>query len=279
MADQKQIAIPPGQVVMTTHGAIRMETAQCLMEMRSFTEKQGLHNVTWQMVPGALPEKTRNEAGRQLLRTPGADWLLQIDADMTFAPDALIRLLTAAYAEAPHFDIIGAYCPLRGDMALPTIDTGTGTWESVFPGEGIREVIRTGAAFLLTKRRVLEGMKEPWWRMRVPARPLDFMAEVDGFARQKFDGKNPFRDLPNGEWERLYQCALEDPSASPEVFVHAEVGEDSSLCDRARFHGFRIAVHTDVATGHVDHVVRNWTDHKKAIAEMQRNQSYAVGLL
>ena len=88
----------------------------------------------------------------------------------------------------PHVDVLGAYCPLRGSLALPTIDTGTGTWESWYPGSGVIEAMRTGAAFLLCKRHVFEKLQDPWFRMRVPARPIDFMAEVDNWARMKFDG-------------------------------------------------------------------------------------------
>ena len=274
---QQQIAIPNGMVASTTYGPIRHETVQCLMEMRSACEKNGLANVQYSFIPGTLVEKARNEAVRQMLRA-GAGWLCLIDGDMTFQPDSLYRLLATCYGELPHADAIGAYCPLRGDLALPTIDTGTGTWESHFPGSGVLEVMRTGCAFLLVKRHVFEGLKDPWFRMRVPARPVDFMAEVDNFCRIKFDGRNPFRGLPGGEWEKLEKCAREDPSAAPEQFVPVEVGEDSGFCDRARNAGFRIFVHTDVVCGHVDTKVMGWQDHKKAIRQMEDTNLQCVGV-
>ena len=277
MSEQKQIQVPPGYVAVTTWGKIEAQMAFNLLEAVRFNDQNGLTNIKYEQVPSGLVEKARNEACRRCLQG-GFGWLLFIDGDSVFAPDAIFKLVQSAYALTPQADVMGAYVPLRGDMALPTIDTGTGTWESHFAGSGTMEVIRTGAAFVLVKRHVLEGMKDPWFRMRVPARPLDFMQEVDGFARQKFDGKNPFRDLPNGEWEKLYQCALEDPSASPENFVPAEVGEDSGFADRARFSGYRIFVDTNISVGHLDQTVRTWVDHKKAIAEMQKNLSYAVGL-
>lgn len=262
---------------VTTYGPIRHETAQCLMEMRSFSEKQGLNNVGWTMMPGTLVEKARNDAVRSMLRNPGADWLMFIDGDMTFEPNALIQLLQTAYAILPHADIVGGYCCLRGELALPTIDSGTGTWESHFPGNGPIEVMRTGAAFILTKRRVYEALQDPWYRIRVPARPVDFLLEVDNFARQKFDGRNPFRDLPNREWERLERCALDDPSITE--FVPGEVGEDSGHMDRARNAGFRIFVNTDVVTGHVDTKITDWQQHKKAIENMEKQQRLVAGLL
>ena len=276
---EQQISVPAGHVVVTTYGPIRHETAGCLMEMRSFSEKQGLHNIAWSMIPGVLVDKARNEAVRQMLRDPNAGWLLFVDGDMTFSPDALMRLLQAAYGELPHADAVGAYCPLRGDMALPTIDSGTGTWESWFPNSGTVEVMRTGAAFILIKRRVFEGLKDPWYRLRVPARPIDFLAEVDNYARIKFDGKNPFREMAGREWERLQQCAMEDPSAAEEQFAPLEVGEDSGFCDRARLGGFRIFVNTDIVTAHVDTKLVDWKQHKESVERVEKNHRLIAWML
>lgn len=279
MPPEQQIQIPAGHIVCTTYGSIRQETAQALMEMRSHSEKQGLVNVGWFMVPGTLVEKARNDAVRNMLRDPNIQWLLFVDGDMVFPPDSLIRLLQTAYAELPHADVVGAYCPLRGELALPTIDSGTGTWESWYPGSGVVEVIRTGAAFVLSKRRVYENLQDPWYRLRVPARPLDFMLEVDNFARMKFDGRNPFRELPNREWERLEKCASDDPSALQQNFVPGEVGEDSGFADRARNAGFRIFVNTDVVCGHADTKITQWTDHKAAMDRVEKNQRLIAGML
>jgi hypothetical protein len=278
MADAPQVIIPAGHVVMTTHGSVRQESAQCWADARSLCERNGLLNISWRMVPGALPEKTRNDAVRALLSQPDAGWLLQIDADMTWRPDAVMHILHTAYALLPHADVVGAWCPLRGDMAIPTIDTGTGTWESVFPNNGPVEVIRTGAAFHLTKRHVYENLADPWYRIRVPARPIDFMLEVDNWARIKFDGRNPFRDLPGEPWERLLKCAKEDPSVAPGAFVPGEVGEDSAFMDRVRAAGFRIFVQTDIECGHVDVKVLGAADHKRAMDNRDRMQRLLTGV-
>jgi hypothetical protein len=276
-APQGQFSVPSGLIVITTYGQITQQTAACLLEARSHNDKQGLGNVEYQMIPGTLVEKARNEAVRTMLKK-GHGWLLMIDGDTTFQPDAIIQLLTVAFAAMPHADVVGAWVPLRGELALPTIDTGTGTWESHYPGSGILEVMRTGGAFLLCKRRVFEGLKDPWFRMRVPARALDFMAEVDNFARIKFDGQNPFRGTPERFWERLEDCARQDPSVVAENFTPTEVGEDSGFCDRARNAGFRIMVQTDIACGHVDQQILTWANHKTGMDKLEQQQRYAVGL-
>jgi hypothetical protein len=274
---QQQIQIPSGFACVTTYGSITQQTAQCLLNARSFTEKQGLHNIQWTMIPGTLVEKARNEAVRQMLRA-GHGWLLFIDGDCTFDEQAIIQILQSAYGEMPNADAMGAWCPLRGDLALPTIDTGTGTWESHYPGSGIMPVMRTGGAFLLVKRHVFEALKDPWFRMRVPARPIDFLGEVDNWLRIKFDGKNPFRDYGD-YWTRAEKAATDDPSIVVENFVPVEVGEDSGFADRAKLAGFNLFVNTNIACGHVDQKVLVWSDHKKAMEEAAKWQRLASGLL
>lgn len=279
MSDQP-ITIPPGMACVTTFGHIQMETVQSLWEVRSQSEKQGLNNVFWTMVPGSLVEKARNDAVRQMLQR-GLQWLWFFDGDMTMPPDGLLRLLRTAYAILPHADVVGGYCNLRsGDQgpALPTIDTGTGTWESWYPNSGVPEVMRTGAACLLVKRHVFERMRDPWFRMRVPARPADFMAEFDNFARIKFDGRNPFRGLDGSPWERLEECARQDPSSNGQ-WTPAEVGEDSGFCDRAKLLGFRLFVDTEVVCGHVDRKVTTWADHKQAMDKLRLQHRQCVGVL
>lgn len=273
------LSVPAGQVTVTTYGYITQQTVTSLMEARSFCEKQGAVNIAWTMQPGSLVDRARNAACREMLRDPAKQWLLFIDGDSTCTPDAVLHIVHTAFAEAPYAHVVGGYVPLRGDIALPTIDTGTGTWESWFPGSGIIEVIRTGGAFLLIKRAVLENLAEPWFRTRVPVRPLDFLAEVDNFARIKFDGRNPMRNLPGEPWERLEKCAREDPSAAPEQANYSEVGEDSNFCDRVRAAGFRIVVNTDIACGHVDHRVLTGADHRKAIDERDKTQRLLCGIL
>lgn len=277
-----EVQIPAGMVCITTYGQIRAETVRCWSEMRSLAERSGLLNVAWTIVPGTLVEKARNDAVRAM-RAPNvfegkAEWLLFVDGDMVFQADALHRILTTAYSTCLWADVVGGYCSLKGELALPTIDTGTGTWESIYPGRGPVEVMRTGAAFLLCKRRVFDRLPDPWFRVRVPARPLDFMAEVDNWARMKMDGKNPFRGLPGQPWERLIEMAQTDPSAQPGTFIPAEVGEDSGFCDRVRMAGMRIVVDTDIMIGHLDTIVVNHETHLKRMREFEADRLLAVGI-
>lgn len=269
--------VPNGHVMVTTHGIIQAETYRCLTEARSFTERQGLLNLRWGTIPGALVDKARNDACRGMLADSGAHWLIFVDGDMTVPNDTVVKLLQTAYHTHDWADVVGAYCNLRGDVAIPTIDTGTGTWESHYPNSGVKEVIRTGAACLLVKRHVCERIPQPWFATRVPMRVIDAFAEIDNFARIKMDGTNPLRDHP--AWSVLERIAVQDPSSIPGQFVPAEVGEDSGFCDRVRHAGMRIVVNTDIITGHLNQEVINWETHRDAMRDRQLDQRYLVGLL
>lgn len=276
MSEQKQFQVPPGMVCVTSYGSIQMETVQWIWEMRSVCDKQGLHNVSWVTVPGTLVEKARNDAVFQMLKS-NAQWLLQIDADMVGNPDAVLRILQTAYGSAPWADVVGAYCPLRGPMALPTIDRGDGTWQNHYPNSGIMEVIRTGAAFLLVKRHVFERIPAPWFRVRQQLRIIDALAEVDNWARIKNNGQNPFVGLPERTWEKLLAAAKADPSTHGQ-WEHPAVGEDSGFCDRVKAAGMRLAVDTDIVLGHLDKRVQTWQDHKAAVENIKQQHLNCVGV-
>lgn len=173
-------------------------------------------------------------------------------------------------------NVLTHQCVLRGG-AVPTIDTGTGTWESHYPGSGILEVIRTGAAFLLVKRHVFEKMPAPWFSTRQPNRWLDAFLEVDNLARTKMSGKNPFRDLPGRPWEALLEAASKDSQSAQGV--QYEIGEDSGFCDRAKLHGFRIGVDTDISIGHLDSIVLTGETHKERMDQRAKEHRQLHGVL
>jgi hypothetical protein len=105
------------------------------------------------------------------------------------------------------------------------------------------------------------------------------LAEVDNFARIKFDGRNPFRRLP--EWDQIVKCARDEASKQPSVSGRSAntVGEDSNFTDRAKALGFRIVVQTNLVLGHVDKKVIWPKDHVDAMQAAQKRSRAAVGVL
>lgn len=272
MADET-LSFPPGLVIMTTHGSVTMESVDSWSASRALFAKMGIENVPFQMVHGALVDKARNDAVGQLLSNK-LSWILQIDADMMWQPDAPLHLLATAYRDLPWADMVGAWCPLRGFPFLPTIDPGSGTWEPIEPGQGPKEVMRTGGAFVLVKRHVYERMTPPWYGERNAMRPLDALLEIDNYANQKFDGQNPLRAAR--EWNILERCAMEDAGRGGGGAV---VGEDSGFCDRARALGFRIVVNTDVVVQHVDKQIIGPQNHLDAMKQIRQKEAWACGVM
>jgi hypothetical protein len=279
------IEIPPGVLAVTTWGMVRAATTQALWDLRAFNDGQGIKNIHYTLVAGGLVDRARNESARGMLAgaNPRREYLMFIDADMKFAPDAMARILHTAYGLCPWADVVGGYCQLRGKPYLPTIDTGTGTWESHDAGMGPVEVIRTGSACILIKRHVFERMEFPWYGVRHAARPIDMLAEVDNYARVKFDGQNP---LLGDSWYRLEKCAREDAmeqrkniaSQQPGGTI-ASVGEDSNFCDRAKALNFRLVVQTDVVCHHLDEEVIGPEKHMDEQKLNERFTKLVVGVM
>jgi hypothetical protein len=245
-------ACPPGMVALTSPGMVRVETTKGLID------------------------KARNDACRSMLQN-GHGWVLFVDGDMSFPKEAIFKLIQTAYHSHPWADVVGGYCVLRGG-AVPTIDTGTGTWESHFPNSGVLEVMRTGGAFLLVKRHVCEKMPEPWFSTRHPMRWLDALREVDNLSRTMYDGSNPFQYIAGDPWGALVQKASEDPQGARPTAGY-EIGEDSGFCDHAKAAGFRIVVDTRIEIGHVDVVILTGADHQKKMDAKEREQRQYHGIL
>jgi hypothetical protein len=278
MATEGQtIQVPPGIIAMCSPGSIRVETALCLVEAMKILEKRGMPHRLGHF-GGALVDKARNDACRAMLGDPHCGYVIFIDGDMTFRPELVGLLIESAYGpRAGWADVVGGYCVLRKG-AIPTIDTGTGTWESHFAGSGVKEVIRTGGAFLLVKRHVIERMPDPWFACRHPMRVLDALAEVDNFVRTKYDGTNPFRGLPGDLWDQVTRMASAEPQSAKPV-VGYEVGEDSGFCDRVKAAGMRIVVDTDLEVGHIDTVTLTSATHKTKMDEREREHRHLHGVL
>lgn len=160
---------------------------------------------------------SRNIVTARFVDRDEADWLLWIDADMQWAPDAVDRLL--AYADPLERPIVGGLCfGMQDGRPLPTIYQ----WARVpgkehpttvrlpdYPRDSLVRCAATGAAFVLIHRSVLVAMRDA------------HLSEGDAFPW--------FQET---SWQG-------DP-----------VGEDITFCLRAGSLGFPTHVATDVRIGH-----------------------------
>jgi len=164
--------------------------------------------------------RVRNELAAWFLLERREPWLLMVDSDMAFAPDALERLLAAA--DQRHAPIVGGLCFSQGDdgplstmYELVPHEDGAGTFTRYqqWPEDTLHKVSATGAAFLLVHRYVFERVAKGWGRPR------------------KHDPVWPwFRESAMGT---------------------RVMGEDLTFCLRAAAAGYPIHVHTGVQIGHM----------------------------
>jgi len=172
------------------------------------------------IIQGSILTAQRNMAIQRMR----GDWLLYVDDDMVWRPDAIGRLVEAR--EADDLDILSGLCFRRHHPYQPTLYMREAPNEgSYFPlekwGEDeIVEVDATGCAFMLIHKRVFEmiaGGPMPPYEHRI---------------REGGPPPNYFR------WEGL-------------------MGEDIRFCQEAKAAGARIWVHTGIPIGHIAEVEIN----------------------
>lgn len=197
-------------VAFNAAGEVRLEFASALNAMTVRSLGKGIRVQQQPRMSGPLIETARNEQVRTFL-AGDHDWLLMIDADMSFHPDTIIRLLELA--DPVERPIVGGLTWGVGAEGLfPTIyhwaDVGYRRAEGWDQNTGV-EVDGTGAACLMVHRSVFEKM--------AGAYPEPYPWFQNGFV------ENSLRPM----------------------------GEDLTFCYRARELGFPIWVHTGVQFGHM----------------------------
>lgn len=184
----------------------------------------------------------RNALVRQFLKKEewkDAEWLLMMDADMTFNPTAIARIFDGVRNENGQITqpIVGGLCFGGGHSTIvPTmyriVDPSTNNGEAVefitdFEDGELVEVDATGAAFILIHRGVLEQMS----------------------------------------------LAHEDPAPwfAESIYLGREFGEDWTFCIRARSMGLPIYVNTAVKIGHLKSIEMNeamWRTGKAGLVSL-----------
>lgn len=267
-------ALPGLVATVALTGSVTPEFSASLAEMRSFNDRNGFHKIEYQQFHAVLVESGRDAAVAHMMNTDkGAyQWLLQIDADAApFRPDAVPYMLFTMWHKIPSAAALGGYCQLKGAPYLPTIDTGTGTWEEHYPGEGLLAVIRTGAHFLMCRRHAFTKTGPPWFRTRLAQQPIRAMMEVDNYARRTLGGDNPLIAMP--EWDTMLHAALRDGLQG-----ETAVGEDSGFFDKLRGVMQTAYVDTDLVVGHKAHRTIMPNDFIDAIRDQAAAQAACLGM-
>ena len=99
----------------------------------------------------------------------GADWLLWIDSDQTFPPDALERLLASGH------EVVGCNYARRAFPSGPTArQFRGGAWQPLFTdaanaAKGLTEPVHLlGLGLCLVRADVMRRIERPWFRLLPP---------------------------------------------------------------------------------------------------------------
>ena len=219
----------PGQPIGTIcfpvrdHLAAATVTALIGTDLRSWLPEGA--SISHQIIQGNNLVLSRNEAVQRMQ----GDWLVFIDDDMVWQPDAVKNLVTAALEE--DLDILGGLCFRRSAPFQPTLYMREGPTSGAYNfleqwDTDIIEVDATGMAFIYIAKRAFEkiaGSEMP---------PLE--------VRERMGPPNFFR------WE-------------------GQLGEDLRFCQDAKTAGLRIFVDTRIEVGHVSEII---VGHREFLTEL-----------
>jgi hypothetical protein len=205
-------------------------------------------NVGQFIVQGHVLTLQRNEC----IRNMAGDWILFIDDDMTWQPDAIRRLVQT---QRDHdLDMVGALCFQRGDPYQPTLymreqaTSGNYVFLEDWDRDSVVEVDATGMAFVLITKRLLERIA--------------------------------------GEFPSL-ETRTSKGSRPPSYFRWDEkgFGEDMTFCQDAKKAGGRIFVDTSIKTGHIgehtiteENFLRELAERPAEATELRREVNDKMGL-
>jgi hypothetical protein len=203
-------------------------------------------NVGIFVIQGHVLTLQRNEC----IRNMQGDWIIFIDDDMTFQPDAIRRLIDT---QREHdLDMVGALCFQRGEPHQPTLymresaTSGNYVFLEEWERDSVVEVDATGMAFVLITKRLLT----------------------------KIAGEFPAMEKRQG-------------SRPPSYFRWDEkgFGEDMTFCQDVKKAGGHIFVDTSIQTGHIGEItiteknfLRELADRPDDVSEMRQRINDEMGL-
>lgn len=151
-------------ILIPARGQMEVATAFDLVAMCAYTIKTTNHDIDLFTSSGTLIFDQRNNLVKTALDIK-ADYLLFVDADMRFPKDTLKILM------AHDKDIIGVNATTRSEPVKPTAKNmhinqdNSIDWMPIYSNAktGIDMADGIGCGVMLIKRKVIEGMEEPYF--------------------------------------------------------------------------------------------------------------------
>lgn len=187
-----------------------------LVEFARLAPQHGIQYAMGTLCGCSVVSRARNLLVDDFLRSE-CDTLMFIDADMTFDPNDILRLL--AFSGSPAKNIVGGTGVARKKEKVFHLNLETDAEGNLLmDAMGLARATRMGTGFMMVQRQVFEVLidRHPEWR---------------------------FHDVASGR--TIY--SLFDFKSTPEGYI----GEDYNFCDRARAEGFQVWVDPTIKLGHM----------------------------
>lgn len=217
-----------GTVAIVTRGHIDYRTVACLVATEWRIHGAGPINLD--IIPGSILPTQRNMAAN----TFQGEWLLFIDDDMVWPPEAVQALVASWRSLRDPLAIVGALCFARNAPYPHTLrgrEWRTGL-EALPVTPGLVEVDATGCAFLLIPRSAFDAVA------RVGTVDVELPGAI-GSKQRVHVGSEPFM------WSGR----------------SIDIAEDFGFCIAARAAGCRVYVDTRIEIGHLAEglpITRRW---------------------
>ena len=189
------------------------------ISLARFAQQAGQHGIDIQIgsICGcSVVSRARNLLAQDMLES-SCDYLMFIDSDINFDPDAIFRLL--AFSEDPRKGIIAAVPRVRSENRVYIADLDYDeSGELTMNAMGLVRARRVATAFMLVRREV-------------------FVTMVEAHPEWTYYDKRSDRNL----------TAMFDFKVTEEGYM----GEDFLFCDRTRELGFEVWVDPTIELGHM----------------------------
>jgi len=195
---------------------VSLKLAVSLAQFAQTAQSHGIDIQIGSICGCSVVSRARNLLVQDMLDST-CDYLLFIDSDINFEPEAILRLM--AWVQDPKKGIVAAVPRTRSETKtyIATLDQDEND-QLTMNGAGLVRAKRVATAFMMVRREFFETLNDahPEWRYyetrserSVPC-VFDFMLTEEGY-----------------------------------------IGEDFLFCDRAREHGFEVWVDPTIPLGHM----------------------------
>ena len=198
---------------------VGVKMAISLMKLSQMVLQHGIDIEVNSLCGCSVVSRARNIIAHRFVKSD-CDNLMFIDADMSFEPESVIRLLAWNQDKAI---VAGAYeARKEGKVYIVSLDSGNGVngpkGKVTMDEAGLVRAYRVATGFMMIQRRVFEVLKE---------------------AHPEWEHKDTNTD------ERMY--SFFDFKSTPGGYI----GEDFNFCDRVREQGMDIWLDPTIKLGHM----------------------------